>query len=436
MRKFILFSLALAIAYVAPTIAQTVNPGGKITAGTTVLGGCATANGILYNNSNKIDCSAGTITSAGAIAGTQGTITSASATSLTVGRQGATSPAFVVDSSTASQIAGLSVKGAATGGTVAVTTTDSGSNSSLTINAKGNGTIGIGSASTGTVTITPATLFGSTVGGITSATAGSFPLTITNTASTSADIAGISLFAANVNAAKLGGYIMFGQAGNTRNGGVLGFRWQSSGSTTNTWEMSFAGVATPSLSGDGAGNFSAGADAGALLFRMGGATSSFPAIKRAAAVASFRLADDSADAAIKASGATFSGLSTGTNADFLCLSAAGVVLLQTTACTISSARFKRDIEVWQKNPLEIIDGLQPVTFYMREKNVDPNGDRQQLGLTAENVAAVDPQLAIYENDMVTPKSYRQESLIAVLVAAVQMQQQQIEELRAAINVKK
>jgi cytoskeletal protein CcmA (bactofilin family) len=85
------------------------------------------------------------------------TITSASATSLAVGLTGATNPAFTVDSSTASQVAGLKVTGAATGGTVAVVATDSGSNTNLTINAKGTGTIGIGSVSTGAVTITPAT---------------------------------------------------------------------------------------------------------------------------------------------------------------------------------------------------------------------------------------------------------------------------------------
>lgn len=84
-------------------------------------------------------------------------ITSASAVSLAVGRQGSTTPAFTVDSSTASQVAGLKVTGAATGGTVAVVVTDSGSDANLTINALGTGTIGIGSVSTGRVTIAPVT---------------------------------------------------------------------------------------------------------------------------------------------------------------------------------------------------------------------------------------------------------------------------------------
>lgn len=83
-------------------------------------------------------------------------ILSASANALTVGRLGGTTtPAFVVDASTASQVAGLKVVGAATGGTVAIVAIDSGADTNVTINAKGTGTIGIGSVSTGRVTITP-----------------------------------------------------------------------------------------------------------------------------------------------------------------------------------------------------------------------------------------------------------------------------------------
>lgn len=112
---------------------------------------------------------------------------------------------------------------------------------------------------------------------------------------------------------------------------------------------------------------------------------------------------------------------TGTNADFLCLDSSGDILLQTSACTISSMRFKENIEPLETDALSIIAQLQPVTFNMKPgstPNPDPNFGRNQIGLIAENVAAVDPRMAIYENDGVTPKSYRQESVIAALVAAV------------------
>ncbi len=94
-------------------------------------------------------------------------ITSTSASSLAVGANGATTPAFSVDSATASQAAGLKVTGATTTGTVAVDLVG-GAAVNLTVNAKGTGTIGIGSVSTGAVTITPAT----TVTGVLTATAG------------------------------------------------------------------------------------------------------------------------------------------------------------------------------------------------------------------------------------------------------------------------
>lgn len=98
-----------------------------------------------------------TVNSAALTGTTTLTMTSANASAFAVGLAGATNPAFVVDSSTASQAAGLKITGAVAAGTVAAAVISSGADASLTINAKGTGTIGIGSVSTGAVTITPAT---------------------------------------------------------------------------------------------------------------------------------------------------------------------------------------------------------------------------------------------------------------------------------------
>lgn len=98
-----------------------------------------------------------TVNAASVNASTAATVTSAGASALAVGLAGATNPAFVVDSSTGSQAAGLKVTGATAAGTVAAAVVSSGTDASLTIDAKGTGTIGIGPTSTGTVTITPAT---------------------------------------------------------------------------------------------------------------------------------------------------------------------------------------------------------------------------------------------------------------------------------------
>ena len=108
-------------------------------------------------------------------------VASASATAFAVGLNGATNPAFNVDASTASQVAGLDVIGDAHNGTVAVKVIDSSGNTNLTINALGSGTIGIGSVSTGGVTITPATnVIGALTLGTQQTTQGS--LVLSNTA--------------------------------------------------------------------------------------------------------------------------------------------------------------------------------------------------------------------------------------------------------------
>lgn len=129
---------------------------------------------------------------------------------------------------------------------------------------------------------------------------------------------------------------------------------------------------------------------------------------------------------------TFSGLSTGTNADFLCLSAGGVVLLQTTACTISSLRFKQDWKLFEEDAIASILRLDVGTFHINEtisNQRDPNARSLQIGLNAENVARIVPEAAVYEDDMRTPKSYRQEGIIALLVKAIQQQQAEIEVLK-------
>lgn len=69
------------------------------------------------------------------------TITSASASALAVGLAGATNPSFVIDSSTATQAAGLKVTGAVAAGTVAIAAISSGADAGLSIASKGVGNL-------------------------------------------------------------------------------------------------------------------------------------------------------------------------------------------------------------------------------------------------------------------------------------------------------
>lgn len=118
--------------------------------------------------------------------------------------------------------------------------------------------------------------------------------------------------------------------------------------------------------------------------------------------------------------ATLTSLTTGTNADFLCLGAGGTILIQNSACTISSLRFKPDWKPYHDDAMAKVAKLDVGTFHLQSgPNADPNVQSLQAGLSAENVAAIAPECAIYETDMKTPKSYRQECVIALLVKAIQ-----------------
>lgn len=129
-------------------------------------------------------------------------------------------------------------------------------------------------------------------------------------------------------------------------------------------------------------------------------------------------------------------VTTGTNADFLCIASGGNVLIQSSACTISSRRFKQNIIDVRSSVLPEIGSMEVASFQMKPRdkpNADPNFGAKQVGLIAENVAHVAPECAIYEDDMQTPKSYRQECVIALLVKASQEQQHEIESLRHKLN---
>lgn len=87
--------------------------------------------------------------------------TTASATALAVGRLGATTPAFLVDASTATSITGVKIKSAASGNGVAIsavgetnvaTTIDAAGSGTITLNATGTGNIIMGRAVTGVST--------------------------------------------------------------------------------------------------------------------------------------------------------------------------------------------------------------------------------------------------------------------------------------------
>lgn len=138
---FVTFNGALG----SPSSAGTLP---AFTLGGTLSGGGNQVNNVIIGTSNAL---AGFFTTVSA--STSITITASSASAITIGPNGSTNPAFKVDSSVGSLVAGLLVTGAVTGGTVALSAIDSGSNTGIKINAKGSGNITLGDISTGGITL-------------------------------------------------------------------------------------------------------------------------------------------------------------------------------------------------------------------------------------------------------------------------------------------
>lgn len=92
------------------------------------------------------------VTTAGAGTVAPVAVTDTSATALVVGQNGATNPAFVVDTATATSATGVKVKSAAAAAGAALVVVSSGTNEALTVDAKGSGTITLNGTATGAVT--------------------------------------------------------------------------------------------------------------------------------------------------------------------------------------------------------------------------------------------------------------------------------------------
>lgn len=114
-------------------------------------------------NSIFTDISTALTTVGERLLGTSFIVTSSAVAALAVGPNGATNPALQVDASVASLVAGLKIAGAVTGGTVALSVIDSGSNTNMSIDAKGAGVVSIGTGSSAGVVLKNITYGGVTL---------------------------------------------------------------------------------------------------------------------------------------------------------------------------------------------------------------------------------------------------------------------------------
>lgn len=171
------------------------------------------------------------------------------------------------------------------------------------------------------------------------------------------------------------------------------------------------------------------------LLQFGGTTSSFPAIKRSSATLAFRLADDSADAAISASTATLSALAsdaTHTDATVCADTTTGLLYKGSGAAGIclgtSSARYKHGVTPL-KPGLDAVLKLQPVRYYLNRDHGDPT--KPLYGFIAEQGVKVLPEL-VGQDTQGRPNTFDYLGVVPVLVKAVQEQQKQIEAQKAEI----
>lgn len=94
-------------------------------------------------------------------------------------------------------------------------------------------------------------------------------------------------------------------------------------------------------------------------------------------------------------------------------------------CLSSSMRFKHD---WKplSNALDKVLHLETGSFYYNDDQAVPG---EQLGLNAENMAEVESRLVAYDDEG-KPRAVRYINTIALLVKAIQEQQEQIDILKA------
>lgn len=121
-------------------------------------------------------------------------------------------------------------------------------------------------------------------------------------------------------------------------------------------------------------------------------------------------------------------------AAYVCLNTAGEAVEDSTACLPSARKYKNTIGLLDIPALDIISALEPVTFLYNDEIVrdDHNLRAQQIGLIADDVQYIDPRLISTEPDG-NPRSIKYDAVTAVLIKAVQEQQQQIDELKRQLQ---
>lgn len=186
-----------------------------------------------------------------------------------------------------------------------------------------------------------------------------------------------------------------------------------------------------SISTNGQGCYGAGTGVGALVFGQGSAddvalSNKSGAIALSVPTGTQNIVVGGSIAATLASAATTSAVCFNTGTGLLTYD--GTI----GTCTVSSMRFKHDIEPLaetQPDPLGAVMAMRPKSFFYNKEMHSPG---QQVGLIAEDLAAIDPRLVSFDQEG-KPNAIRfLGPMNAYLVGAIQEQQYEIADFKAEI----
>ena len=108
----------------------------------------------------------------------------------------------------------------------------------------------------------------------------------------------------------------------------------------------------------------------------------------------------------------------GTNQTVCYVAATGELIDETTtACAVSSAKYKNDIKKLNLNSLDLISQLRPVSYSYNE-DVPYDFQNKLYGFVAEEVAKVEPHLAEYGIDG-NPRTLDDRGILALVVDSIQ-----------------
>src|SRR3989344_4751831 len=91
-------------------------------------------------------------------------------------------------------------------------------------------------------------------------------------------------------------------------------------------------------------------------------------------------------------------------------------------CDTSSKRFKHDIEYLDFDGLDTLLALKPTGYIRNNPEKQRPDGRQEWGLIAEDVAAVDPHLVLFEPDGITPLGLEDSAFRALFVNAIRSEE--------------